>query len=278
MAGNGGKRLDELASFLRVHRAALRPEQVGLPAGTRRRTPGLRREEVAQLVGVSTTWYTWLEQGRDVRASAELLDNLAHVLRLDADERAHLFTLARRPLPDQPIDPAASVSPAIRQLFAALAPYPAHVRTTRWDVLAWNRAEALIAPWASIPEERRNAVWHHFTDPTLRVRFVDWEAASHNLLALFRMENGHRLGTPHLAEFVRRLEEAGPEFAAWWPQQQVQRYREEPIALTFPAVGQLQLQRVILQVGLNSARTLRALVPLPGTDAEAKLRTLWETV
>jgi len=267
----------ELAGFLRARRAALRPEQVGLTAGTRRRTPGLRREEVALLVGVSTTWYTWLEQGRDIRVSIDMLENLARVLRLDGDERAHLFTLARRPLLAPATAPAEPVRPVLRALLDAFTPCPAHIRNTQWDVLAWNRAEALIADWATIPRERRNAVRHHFTDPVLRDRFVDWDGDSRILLALFRMENGHRLGDPRFAALVQRLQEASAEFRALWPQQHVQRYRDKPIVLVYPGVGQLLLERVILHVALDPPLTVRVLMPLPGTDTRDKLGTLLPT-
>jgi len=271
------ERRKELANFLRTRRARLLPGQVGLPAGTRRRTPGLRREEVAQLVGVGATWYTWLEQGRDIRVSADVLEHLARVLRLDGDERAHLFALARRPLPGPPSPPVETVRPALRELLGALDPCPAHIRNGRWDVLAWNRAEALVADWAAFPDDERNAVWNHFTNPALRDRLVDWEGDARQLLALFRMENGHRLGDARFVDLVRRLQEASPEFGAWWPQHRVQQQREEPMEFAHPGVGQFPLERVILRVEHDPPLTLRRMVPLPGTDGAAKLRALART-
>src|SRR5262249_34253873 len=167
------ERQAELANFLRAHRARILPAQLGLPARARRRTPGLRREEVAELIGVGVTWYTWLEQGRDIRVSVEVLETLARVLQLSADERAYLFGLARRPLPASPLD-INPVRPVLETLLTALEPYPANVRDDRWYVLAWNRAESLIADWATLPPAQRHVVWNHFTNHRLRQILVDW--------------------------------------------------------------------------------------------------------
>lgn len=271
------ERRKELADFLRTRRARLLPGQVGLPIGARRRTPGLRREEVAHLIGVGTTWYTWLEQGRDIRVSADVLENVARVLRLDGDERAHLFALARRPLPTPQSPLAERVRPALRQLLAALDPFPAHIRNTRWDVLAWNRAEALIAEWGALSDGERNAVWNHFTNPVVRDRLVDWEGDAHKLLALYRMENGYRLGDARFADLVQRLQITSPEFSAWWPQHQVQQHREEPMEFAHPQVGRFSLERVVLRIEQDPPLTLRVMVPVPGTDAAAKLRVLMGT-
>src|SRR5579859_5805522 len=128
-----------LGAFLVSQRAKLRPDAVGLPAGGRRRTPVLRREELAQLSGLGVTWYTWLEQGRDIQVSTAALDRIATALRLDQTERAHLFVLAGRAAPAAPSDMAASVSPLLRRMIDGLQDQPAIVRNARWDAVAWNR-------------------------------------------------------------------------------------------------------------------------------------------
>ena len=158
----------ELAEFLRSRRERLSPEQVGVIYLGRRRTPGLRREEVAQLAGMSTTWYTWLEQGRDINVSDQVLDSLSRTLRLDHDERSHLFTLAgtRDPATTAECD---AVTPQMRDVLAKLDPYPACVQGGKYDLLAYNTAlRWLFRDLDAIPTDQRNCVWLTFTDPTFR--------------------------------------------------------------------------------------------------------------
>jgi transcriptional regulator with XRE-family HTH domain len=270
------ERRAELADFLRTRRERFAPGDVGLPARPRRRTPGLRREDVAELTGVSATWYTWLEQGRDIRVSASVLENLARVLRLSADERAHLFQLAGRPLPPT-AGAAARVPPVVQTLLAALEPFPAHVRDARWYVLDWNRAEALIAPWDALPPAERHVVWNHFTNPDLRRMADDWEGDARTMLALFRQAVAPHLGDPALATMIGRLRRVSPEFAAWWPAHEVQQLRSRPIRLRHPAVGGLVLERVTLTLEAGPSLTVRTLVALPEEDTPAKLSSLLRT-
>ena len=143
-SGQGRRRREELADFLRTRRAALQPGDVGLPVGGRRRTPGLRREEVAQLAGVGTTWYTWLEQGREVRASLDVLEALARALRLNQAERTHLILLGRGEAPPPCKNPAERVSSTLRRLIENLGPNPAYILGRRWDYLAWNDAAVTL--------------------------------------------------------------------------------------------------------------------------------------
>src|SRR6201987_3308502 len=153
------RRRTELADFLKRRRAAIKPEDVGLPNGSRRRTPGLRREEVAQLAGVGTTWYTWLERGRDGRASLEVLEALARALKLTAAERIHLILLGRGEEAPPLAAPAEKVSPTVRRLIDGLAPNPAFLLGRRWDYLAWNRATtALFGDFSKLPRAERNHV------------------------------------------------------------------------------------------------------------------------
>ena len=147
-AGNGERRREELADFLRTKRSSLQPEDVGLPDGSRRRTPGLRREEVALLAGVGTTWYTWLEQGRDVRASLDVLEALARALRLTPAERSHLILLGRGEHAKPCKAPAEEVSPNLRRLVENIGPGPAYLLGRRWDYLAWNRPFEAVFSWA----------------------------------------------------------------------------------------------------------------------------------
>ncbi len=267
------QRRAELADFLRTRRNRLQPNEVGLPTRRRQRTPGLRREDVAELAGISLTWYTWFEQERDIRVSTDVLENLARALRLGSDERAHLFRLAGHPLPE-PLGEPATVPPVLRTLLTALEPFPAHVRDARWYVLAWNRAETLLVPWGKLLPGERHVLWNHFANPDLRRLADDWEDDARTLLALFRQEVGPRMGDPALAALVARLLRTSPEFAAWWPAHEVQQRRTQPIRVAYPDAGILLFERVTLAVEPGSGLTLRVLVPLADEETPAKLSTL----
>lgn len=204
-----------LAEFLRSRRERITPRDAGIPAGPRRRTPGLRREEVAQLSGVSVTWYTWLEQARDITVSRQVLESLARALSLDTAERRHLLALAGEPPPEPP--PADGPGPALQQLVDALDPHPAYLLDAHWNLVAWNRAEAgLIGDPARLPVEERNLLRLMFTDPLLRTLVVDWHGQARHLLAQFRADAEGRVGDPGLERLTRELRETSQEFDTWW--------------------------------------------------------------
>src|SRR4051812_26672523 len=186
-------RRSELADFLRLRRGLVSPQSAGLEANGRRRTPGLRREEVAQLAGVGLSWYTWLEQGRDIKPSAQVLDALARVLELDGGERAHLFHLARVELPLPDADYLHEAPPDLRALVDALVPHPAYLLTPRTDVRGWTRAAAtfLGTPPAG-PDGPPNLLWWLFTEE----RGEQWDDTGRNMLARFRAEHARRIGDP----------------------------------------------------------------------------------
>src|SRR3954447_13613080 len=175
-------RRDQLAEFLRLHREALSPDTVGLPAGGRRRTPGLRREELAGLAGVGLSWYTWLEQSRDITPSAGALDALARALALEPAKRRHLFALAGVPLPAGAGDYPVEAPPGLRDLVLGLAPNPAYLIGPRTDVLTWNAgAKRMLGEPARAPDGRPNLLWWLFTDP--EPRGPQWEGTGRNSLA-----------------------------------------------------------------------------------------------
>ncbi|MCU6666560.1 MAG: helix-turn-helix transcriptional regulator [Silvania sp.] len=210
----------DLAAFLRAQRERLSPVDVGLPSGTRRRTPGLRREEVAALAGVGLTWYTWLEQGRDIGVSSTFLDNLARVLKLDAAERRHLFMLAHERPPAEPGKTWCVLPPLVRRLMHDL-PHPAFVLNLRWDVLGFNAlADELFNFGCHIPEQR-NLLWLLFTDNTLQRRIVDWNEQAPLMLSSFRRDFTRASQNTDIAELVNELEYVSPEFKGWWRQHQV---------------------------------------------------------
>lgn len=215
------KTRSELAEFLRARRERLSPAEVGLPAGRRRRTPGLRREEVAALAGVGLSWYTWLEQGRQIGVSADFLDNLARVLKLDAAERRHLFLLAQERPPAEPGKTFCTVPSLARRLLDDLSPHAAHVLNLRWDVLAYNQAAHRLFGFGGHPPARRNLLWLLFTDAALRDRFVAWESEAQAMLASFRRDFAGSRQDADVRELVGELEAVSPEFKDWWRRQDV---------------------------------------------------------
>lgn len=235
----------ELAAFLRSRRERLSPLDAGLIPGPRRRTPGLRREEVAQLSGVSHTWYTWLEQGRDITVSRQVLTALARALHMTADEREHLLALAGQPGPAH--RPAHEPNPLLQQLVDALEPNPACVVSPCYDLLAWNRAEAgLIGDPTLLPQAERNTVWLVFTDPNLRKLFRDWDSEAQGLLAKYRAAAGEHAGDPRFAALTEALHAASPEFHAWWDRHDIAGFQPARKQLVHPYLGTLILDYVKL--------------------------------
>jgi transcriptional regulator with XRE-family HTH domain len=206
----------ELAQFLRSRRARITPADVGMAPGLRRRTPGLRREEVAQLAGVGVTWYTWLEQGRPINASVQILDAVARTLRLDQAEREHLYRLAEVPAVAEE-DPGERVSPAVQAVLDGLVPLPAVVYNGRYDVLAWNRTYASLFPAMLTAEpDQRNILWQIFVVPGCCSVLAHKEIEMPRLVATFRAAFGRHLGEPSWTGLVRRLSTASAEFARMW--------------------------------------------------------------
>lgn len=206
----------ELADFLRAQRERLTPADVGLPAGRRRRTPGLRREEVAALAGVGLSWYTWLEQGRDIGVSAGFLDNLARVLKLDAAERRHLFLLAQERPPAEPGKTWCTVPSLVGRLMDDLSPHAAYVLNLRWDVLAYNRAADDLFGFTHQASPRRNLLWMLFCDQNLRDVLVDWQSQAQTMLASFRGDFAGARDDADMRALVAELETISPEFKALW--------------------------------------------------------------
>ena len=212
-------RRKELGEFLLAMRQRYAPEAFGFPAGSRRRTKGLRREEVAQLAGISPTWYTWIEQGRDVQVSTEVLDRLALALRLTGTERGYLFDMAGRgDLPGVETEDDS----APEALIGLLGEFhvPAYILGRYWDVLAWNpQAAELFAGWldqAEAPGTPPNLLRFVFLLPQAQHFVVDWEARARRLCAEFRADCRTRLEEPALQRLIEELKQASPEFARYW--------------------------------------------------------------
>jgi transcriptional regulator with XRE-family HTH domain len=244
--GNGERRRSELADFLRKRRAALQPEEVGLQNGGRRRTPGLRREEVAQLAGVGATWYTWLEQGRDVRASLDVLEALARGLRLTPAERIHLILLGRGEEAAPCPGPTERVSPTVKRLIHGLDATAAYLLGRRWDYLAWNEsAVALFGNFGKLPREERNHAWQTFVNPARRELMADWEKSSRLLIAKFRADSARHLGDPSFEQLIEALRNASPEFCRAWKRHEVARSGEGRKTLEHPIAGRLVFEHAV---------------------------------
>lgn len=206
----------DLAEFLRRHRERLTPADVGLPGGGRRRTPGLRREEVAALAGVGLTWYTWLEQGREISVSQDLLLRISGILKLDDAECCHLFLLAQQRPP--PIDARhwRRVSPLVQQMMDELALRPAYVTNLRWDVVAWNAAAEQLFGFGLTGGAGINLLRLIFTEPELRRRMPEWREEAPRLLAGFRCDLAVAPQDPAMLALVEDLKKRSPDFRLWW--------------------------------------------------------------
>ena len=259
------ERRRELGAFLRSRRERLSPEAVELPPGPRRRTPGLRREEVAQLARIGVTWYTWLEQGRAANASPLVLAAVARALRLDASERAHVFALAGLVDPELPELPG-RISPSLRRTLDALDPLPAYVVSARSDVLAYNRTvAALMGDFDALPAERRNTLWLLFAEPRWGELVLDWESEAPRVLAQFRAAMARHLGDPAWQALVEDLEQRSARFRRLWSRHDVAGPTGRVKRFHHPAVGVLRLESTSLW--LTDVPDARLVVYTPVDDA-----------
>ncbi|MEU2506984.1 helix-turn-helix domain-containing protein [Streptomyces sp. NPDC007863] len=251
----------ELAAFLRSRRERVTPEQVGLVRGRRRRTPGLRREEVAQLSAVGVTWYTWIEQARDIQVSPQVLDALAGALLLDPAERSHLFALAGQPDP-RPGLPSPAVTPAVRAMLDRLEPVPAAVQNSRFDILAHNRVFGrLFRDLDALPPEDRNTLWLACTDPEFRAAVTDPDLIV-RLAGKLRARMAGCLVEPAWKRLVQRLEAASPEFREVWARHDVVSSESMAKVIRNPLVGPLGFEHTELWLQPGPGPVLVTYVPL----------------
>lgn len=258
----------ELAAFLRSRRERITPEQVGLPRGARRRTPGLRREEVAHLGAVGVTWYTWLEQARDIHVSPQVLDAVARALLLDRAERSHLFALAGA-IDPTPGTECTGVTRELRQMLRQLEPFPAVLQNSRFDILAYNATYGrLMCDLDALPEEDRNCMWLAFTHPEWRASVVDLDATMRVMAAKFRASMAEHVAEPAWKALVARLTEASAEFREIWAQHEVIRPMSSLKLFRHPRVGALQLSSTSLWTGPNPGPKLLSYTPVDEVTRE----------
>jgi transcriptional regulator with XRE-family HTH domain len=265
----------DLGSFLRSRRARLSPADAGLPAGFRRRTPGLRREEVALLAGVGVTWYTWLEQGRDIRPSAEALSAIADALHLTRSERRHLYLLNGRPAPELRASGAERVEEPLLRMLASLSGQPAYVLGRRWDILAWNdAASAVFGDYGRLVDDERNVMHLVFADEAHRKLLIDWEKIAPISLAMFRADSARYAGDPDFERLIAILQRSSLEFRQWW--------RDHEVLLPFtghkrvqhPQAGHLTFEYTTLLVTDQPDMKLVVYTPLDADDTTSRLQLL----
>jgi transcriptional regulator with XRE-family HTH domain len=247
-----------LGQLLRSRRERLRPGDVGLPSGARRRTPGLRREEVALLANLSATYYTFLEQGRPVQPSDQVLDALSDALRLSAAERRYLRALARGG-DDQPVADAAAewVDPEVVALVQRLEPFPTIVKGRRWDVLAANpAARELFTDWDALPTGERNLVRWMFTAPRAREVYVEWEPEARAMLGRFRLAAARYPDDPGFEALIGELRRDSQEIREWWPRHDVVAVGSGSKRLRHPILGPLTYKHVVLQLADTPDQTM----------------------
>ncbi|CAM5558293.1 helix-turn-helix transcriptional regulator [Streptomyces canus] len=263
----------ELAQFIRSRRERRKPQDLGLPVVGHRRTPGLRREEVATLAGLSITWYTWLEQAREIRVSRQVLGSLANALGLDPVERDHLFRLAGE-VPPGDAPPRPELPKQYELLLTHLNPNPAFIVNRRFDILAWNQGcELLYGDLGALPDERRNVLWLTFTSAEVRRMSENWEEEASHTLALFRTQVGERILDPDVVELLDALEEASPDFTRLWQLKELAPFVPKPRTVNHPRLGVIELEYIKMHVA-DDDKTLVSYLVNPGSDLERRLGEL----
>jgi transcriptional regulator with XRE-family HTH domain len=268
------ERRRELGRFLRARRQQLVRTDLGLPTVGRRGT-GLRREEVSYLSGVSITWYTWLEQGRRIKPSRQVLDAIARTLRLSGPEHAYVLALCGYSSQRYEADQIPLLPEYVQHLLDSLRSLPAYVLAPDWTFLGWTHAFAAVYPnVAIVPGEDRNLLWLAFTDPCLHDLQGDWKFHSMRPLAEFRAEAGPRLGVPSFARLVERLLGASEHFRAAWESRNIEKFTSRERVYHHPAVGDLHLELHRTTFSDQPRLHLVIYTPVPGTDTASRLRQM----
>lgn len=261
-------------TYLKHRRLKLDPAALGFPAG-RRRTPGLRREEVAQLANISPTWYTWLEQGRGGAPSADVLNRIARALLLTNAEREHLFLLGLGRPPEVRYQPNEGVTPRLQRVLDALDPSPAIIRNATWDVVAWNRAATvMLTDYGSLPPERRNILRWLFLDPRARSAQYDWESVVRSVLGAFRLETARAGAAVEAEPLIDELRRSSPEFEAMWQDNDVRGPFGDAVKhIRHPVLGRLAFEYSAFAIDGRTDLSLVIYNPAAPEDA-ARIRSL----
>ena len=258
----------QLGAYLRDHRTRLDPVSLGFPAG-RRRTPGLRREEVAARANISPTWYTWLEQGRGGAPSADVLDRIARALMLTERERENLFLVALGRPPEAHYQASGGVTPRLQRVLDTLDPVPALIRTATWDVIAWNvAATVLLTDYAALPPRERNVLRMIFLDPRARAFQHDWESVARFIVGAFRVDAARAGAAAEVEPLVAELCSLSPDFARLWGDTHIQNMVDYVKHIRHPVLGPLAFE--LSAFAVDGRPDLSMLVYNPATPADAE--------
>ena len=262
-----------LGSYLRDRRTRLDPAAFGL-SGTRRRTPGLRREEVAQRANISPTWYTWLEQGRGGAPSAHVLDRIAQALMLTDVEREHLYLIGLGRPPEVRYRATDGITPRLQRVLDALETSPAFIKTATWDVVAWNRAAAVVfMDYALLPPDQRNILRIIFRDVRVKAAQADWQSVARFVVGAFRADAARAGAVSQVADLVDELCRTSPEFEALWRDQDVRHYGEGVKHLSHPVLGSFVIEHSSFAVDGRPDLSMVIYNPVSTEDAE-RIRSL----
>ncbi|WP_282939220.1 helix-turn-helix transcriptional regulator [Paenibacillus sp. RC67] len=276
---NHQTRLQALSVFLKSQRAKISPESVGLVSGSRRRTPGLRREEVAQLAGVSATWYTWLEQGRDIKVSVSVLDCIAAALRLTGDERKYLFSLALDSGSGTSLlqEEQPQISPSLQTILQELRNCPTIISDRRCQIVGWNQAAShIFLDFEQIPQDQRNMIRLLFTRKEFRSLAVNWEHFVSGFLSIFRAYYGQYVDDEWYGQFLEEMKALHPDFHTLWEQSRVSSAPEVLIEFRHAKAGKMLFHLTSLQVQGDADLRCSIYTPAPDTSTEAKIKRLME--
>ncbi|WP_028549140.1 helix-turn-helix transcriptional regulator [Paenibacillus sp. UNC451MF] len=276
---NHQTRLQALSAFLKAQRAKIAPESVGLVSGSRRRTPGLRREEVAQLAGVSATWYTWLEQGRDIKVSVSVLDCIAAALKLTVDERKYLFSLAMDTGSGTSLlqEDHPKISPSLQTILQELRNCPTIISDRRCQIVGWNQAAShIFLDFEHIPVEQRNMIRLLFTRKEFRSLAVNWEHFVSGFLSIFRAYYGQYVDDEWYEQFLEEMKALHPDFHSLWEQSRVSSAPEVLIEFRHAKAGKMLFHLTSLQVQGDADLRCSIYTPAPDTSTEAKIKRLME--
>ncbi|MCS7459092.1 helix-turn-helix transcriptional regulator [Paenibacillus doosanensis] len=276
---NRQARLQALSAFLKAQRAKVSPESAGFPAGSRRRTPGLRREEVAQLAGVSPTWYTWLEQGRDIQVSASVLDCVAGALRLTVDERKYLFSLALETGSGGNLlkEEKPKISPSLQTILQELRNCPTIISDRRCQIVGWNQAAShVFLDFEQVPEEERNMIRLLFTRKEFRSLAVNWEHFVSGFLSMFRAYYGQYVEDEWYERFLEEMTALHPDFHQLWEQSRVSSAPEVLLEFRHAKAGKMLFHLTSLQVQGSADLRCGIYTPAPESTTEIKIKRLME--
>ena len=264
------ERRRELGDFLKVRRERLSPGDFNLPIGARRRAKGLRREEVSQLAGIGITWYTWLEQGRDIQVSSEVLEAISRIFTLNKEEKEHLFLLGNQPLPSTTVqNERENIDRVVKNLLGQLGHCPAYVTDEKLNIVDWNKAAIKVfGDFNEMDVRNRNAVWRCFTSKEYQNLFQNWEDHAQRLIAQFRLAYTHFVGDEWFKTIISELSEESPQFYEWWSNHEVLGTPCGKKTIIHPVVGEMIMDHITLQV--YDAPELKVTIYQPRQEKETE--------